>query len=160
ADGPLQTQTPRRGRQRLRAARIRLHQPRRVPRGAAGSRGAQEARPQPTARQVARGGGVSQRRRSGSGQGSVVVARQTPGAERGVVHRGRERQVRPVDRGGLETMAQIKRSRLFTRVLLGLLGIFAASAALSAGLAAWHLSGVLDQQYQSKGDAIARTIAN
>jgi sensor histidine kinase regulating citrate/malate metabolism len=57
-------------------------------------------------------------------------------------------------------MAQIKRSRLFTRVLVGLVVIFAASATLSAMVAAFNLSRVLNGQYQSKGDAIARTIAN
>lgn len=57
-------------------------------------------------------------------------------------------------------MAQIKRSHLFTRVLLGLLCVFGISAALSAALAAWNLSRVLESEYRSKGVALAQALAS
>jgi PAS domain S-box-containing protein len=53
----------------------------------------------------------------------------------------------------------MKRSRLITRILLVLVALFGCSVALSAGLSAWALSNVLESQYQSKGRAIAVTIA-
>ncbi len=54
----------------------------------------------------------------------------------------------------------MKRSRLFTRVLLALVALFGGSAVLSSLLAAWSLATTLDAQYRSKALAIARTIAN
>jgi PAS domain S-box-containing protein len=56
-------------------------------------------------------------------------------------------------------MAQMKRSHLFTRVLLGLLAIFVASSALSAVRSAWRLTEVLEREYRSKGEAIAHALA-
>src|SRR5262249_13474577 len=54
---------------------------------------------------------------------------------------------------------EMKRSGLMTRIVMGLVVLFAGSMGLSAGLAAWSLSTVLDNQYRSKGTAIAATIA-
>src|SRR5262245_54371765 len=54
----------------------------------------------------------------------------------------------------------MRRSRVFTRVLVAVLALFAASAALSAAVAAWNMAGTLDTQYRSKGAAIAETIAS
>src|SRR4051812_4848566 len=51
----------------------------------------------------------------------------------------------------------MKRSRLFTRVLVALLVLFGTSAALSALIAGWSLASVLDRQYRSKGEASALT---
>jgi PAS domain S-box-containing protein len=53
----------------------------------------------------------------------------------------------------------MKRSRLYTRVLVVLVALFACSTALSAAVAARSLSEMLDRQYLSKGSAIALTIA-
>lgn len=54
----------------------------------------------------------------------------------------------------------MKRSRLFTRVLVALVALFGCSAALSAVLAARRMADALELQYRSKGTAIARTIAD
>lgn len=53
----------------------------------------------------------------------------------------------------------MRRPRLFTRVLLSVLALFAAGAGASALLAAWHLASTLDQQYRSKGTALAQALA-
>jgi PAS domain S-box-containing protein len=53
----------------------------------------------------------------------------------------------------------MKRSRLITRIVMVLVVLIAGSVGLSAGLAAWSLSAVMDNQYRSKGTAIAATIA-
>jgi len=54
----------------------------------------------------------------------------------------------------------MRRSSVFTRVLVAVLVLFAASAALSAAVAAWNMSRALEAQYRSKGAAIAETIAS
>lgn len=53
----------------------------------------------------------------------------------------------------------MKPSRLYTKVLVVLVALFACSAALSAAVAARSLANMLDRQYRSKGTAIAVTIA-
>ena len=49
----------------------------------------------------------------------------------------------------------MRTSRLFTRVLLVLVGLFALAAAASATVAALNLERALSTEYHSKGSAIA-----
>ena len=53
----------------------------------------------------------------------------------------------------------MKPSRLFTRVLLTLAGLFAVAGAAAAALSAWTLHSALSAEYESKGRALADTIA-
>ncbi len=53
----------------------------------------------------------------------------------------------------------MKPSRLFTRVLLTLAGLFAVAGAAAAALSAWTLYTALTAEYESKGRALAATIA-
>jgi PAS domain S-box-containing protein len=53
----------------------------------------------------------------------------------------------------------MKPSGLFTRVLLTLAGLFVVAGAATAALSAWSLNSALTAEYESKGRALAATIA-
>jgi PAS domain S-box-containing protein len=54
----------------------------------------------------------------------------------------------------------MRRPRVFSRVLVAVLALLAASAALSGAVAAWSMARAMEAQYRSKGTAIAETIAS
>src|SRR4051812_43417026 len=53
----------------------------------------------------------------------------------------------------------MKTTRLFTRVLVLLAGLFVLAAASSGGVAAWNLERTLSEEHRVRGRAIADNIA-
>src|SRR5262249_10191239 len=88
----------------------------------------------------------------------VVRPRSAPGARPGLLHRGGRRPLRAPPR--LEAVGEMNRHSLLTKTLLLMLGVFGATTLTMAGFSAWFLNRHLTEEYQSKGTAIARSIAD
>src|SRR5207253_1179277 len=142
----------------LPAAAVQLRQLRGLPQRQAVGRGAQAGRQGPDPRPHPEGGRGDRRLPPGHRRPGVVRAPQAPGAGPGLFHDGHRPGLRP--HHGLEKVAQMIRPPLFVKTLLLLVLLFGSATAGIAALAAWNVNRTLTREYQSKGAAIARSVAD